>query len=154
MARRKTRWFANVQTGVINANGAAAPGTVVDTITLGEALIEDTFSGATIIRTVGDIWIRASAGVPVMTAVLWFAPTYLGSVNPTDWVEDTVERSSVMMSWMVLATTAEMAHIFVDVRSKRKLEPGVNLTLSVQNHSLAGDDARITWFLKHLILMP
>ena len=155
-SKRRTRWFDNIDSTLFTVVGAAAPGTIVNRISLGEAAIEDNFNGGTLVRTVGTIWLHQTAGSPIMSVVLYMSPTFAGSVEPTDWVDDTFERQGVMMTWFANPTSISrgLNPIHVDVRSKRKLMPGVNLNIVFQNHAIATNDCNVSFHLRHLILLP
>ena len=155
-SKRRTQWIDAVQSTQVNVAGAAAPGTVVDTSIIGEAELENLGAqGLTLIRVIGDLWFRRTAGTAVLSAALWDAPNYAGAVWPTDWVQDTYERRANLGSWSIwVSSVYEVHHIKVDLRTKRKMSSGNSIVLSLQNHSIAGNDAQAMWHLRALVLLP
>ena len=155
MAKRRTRWVDTVSTTAVVLAGAVAPGTVVDEAILPESELETLGTGATIIRVVGHIIMRSDAGAPVVTGCLWLAPNYAGAVFPTDWLNDTFERNAVMATFMWQPKAGLSTEPTpVDIRTKRKVSPGTSLILSLQNHSIASQDAAYVYHLRALLLLP
>ena len=153
--KRKTTWDPTFQSSRQVLNGAAAPGVVVDEVILAESDIESKYRGATLIRVVGDVIFEAVGGDPVISVVLWFAQAYAGFVRPADWANDELDTRNVIMSWLVMPDASNVdGHIHVDVRSKRKLGGNTQLLMSIQNHAIAGNDARYVYMLKSLLLLP
>ena len=156
-SRRRTRWVDALRSDVLVLAGAAAPGSIVDEALITETEMEQELVGGTIIRVVGSIFVLRTAGSPVVTAAIWMAPTYVGSVLPSDWTNDTFNRPGVMYTEMWNGASVGTPHenrTVMDVRSKRKIEPGKQLLLSLQNHRVAGHDAQVTYHLRMLVLMP
>ena len=158
MARkRRTRWIDAISTDAIALAGAVAPGTVVNRTLLTEAELETIADGATLIRTVGSVNMIRTAGSPVVTLALWFAPNYPAAVFPADWTQDVFEREKVFQTemWhMNLGSNSQGSHRMFDVRSKRRVSPGQVCLGSFQNHSVAGNDAQFTYHLRFLMLLP
>ena len=154
--RRKTQWIDGLVTSNVAVAGAAAPGTVVDTTMLAEAELENIGGGGTLIRVVGDLIFRRTAGAPVVTAVLFVAQNYVGAVNPTDWDVDAFQREENLGSWMSagMDTTLSWDRHHIDLRTKRKLTQGVTVQLAVQNHSVAANDLNFNCHFRFLILLP
>ncbi len=154
--RRRTRWIDSLLTSRTALAGAAAPGTIIDSVLMTETEIESLGDGATLIRIVGDIWTCDSAGDPVVSHNIWLSPAYAGIVLIADWEQDAYERTSMLGTWMVVpdSNTALCKHTRVDLRSKRKLSPGTQLTLSSQNYAIANNDATISFHLRMLLLLP
>ena len=153
MARRRTTWISAVETDGVALAGAAAPGPVVNETLVSEAEHENT-PGATVVRVVGDFCLRRTAGSPIVTWALWWAPNYVGAVLPTDWTQDVFERESVMLVGMFAPNIGDFRRYPFDVRTKRKISKGTTLVLSVQNHTVAGNDAQIMYNLRSLLLLP
>ena len=154
--RRRTRWIDALRSDVLSLSGAVAPGSITDEGLITETEMEQEIVGATLIRIVGSIICVRSVGSPIITAAIWMAPTYLGSALPTDWTNDTFERPGVMHTEMWFGGVASPMgdHRRIDVRSKRKIEPGKQLLVSFQNHRVAGHDAQVVYHLRMLVLMP
>ena len=152
---RRTQWIDAVETTRVALNGAAAPGTINNDILIGENEVENVGGNVTLLRTVGDLWIQRNAGNAVVTATMFLGQAFAGAVQPTDWNQDAFQRRENLYSWMVVGSASdEGSHIVVDVRTKRKIGQGQSLYLSLQNHSIAGNDARYAFHFRHLILLP
>jgi len=153
--RRRFQWIDALVSSPIAVAGAAAPGTISNQTIISEVELENVGGGATMMRVVGDIILRATAGNPVFTYALWVFPAYVGSVQPTDWDNDTFQRADMLGTWTVQAPVADRISIVrVDLRTKRKLGQGVQVQLAIQNHSIAGNDASIAFHLRSLLLLP
>ena len=150
--RRKTKW---VDTQVTEFGIVGGP-LINHQIILSEGVIE--FSGGgevTLTRVVGTISMKASAGAPIVDMGLWVAPAYTGLTLPGVLTEDFFQRSRMMATifrWVDLAD--DTLHIEVDVRTQRKLGQGVQLLLSIENQSGAGNDAVFAFHLRSLLLLP
>ena len=155
--RRKFQWIDAIQSTLFNVVGAAAPGTVVSNAIVAETEVENVGGGATLMRVVGDIFWRSTAGTPVATATLFLFQPYLGAARPTDWDNDTFQRATVLGTWMAATVTGgseTMTHTRIDLGTKRKLTQGMELDLEIQNHSTAGNDFAVAFHLRALLLLP
>ncbi len=155
--RRRYQWIDAIQTSAITLNGAAAPGTVSDQTIIGEAELENIGGGATLMRVVGDIWVRRLAGTaPIVTATLFNLQGYGSAVAPADWQQDEFQRTANLGSWlwMVGSTDGLTVHQSIDLRTKRKLGQGILTVLAVQNHSVAGENVSFVFHLRCLLLLP
>ncbi len=154
-SRRRTQWIDAIQTTSVTLSGAAAPGTVLDTTMISEAEMENVGGGATLLRTIGDIWTTRVAGSPVVTHTLFLAQNFPGAVGIADWDQDAFQREQMLATWLVTPVQNPNAlRTMVDIRSKRKLTQGVTLQLSSQNHSVVGNDVVFAFHLRFLILLP
>jgi len=155
--RRRTQWIDSIEANEFAIDGAAAPGTIVNTPIVSEAEFENLGGGGTLIRVIGDIFTRRTQGVaPVFTHTLFLSQEFVGSsASPTDWVEDSFQRMSMLGTWLgMVATDALLYRLTVDLRTKRKVMQGVRLILSSQNHSVATNDVAVAFHLRALILLP
>ena len=155
--RRRAQWIDAIDTTFNNTvlAGAAAPGTIVNTTILSEAELENIGGGGTLIRTIGEIIVRRTAGAPVITCALFMAQNFTGAVAPTDWDADTFQREQQLGSWMVAAdSTLSFVRLAIDLRSKRKLTQGMTMQLAAQNHAVAANDASLIYHLRCLVLLP
>ncbi len=155
--RRRYQWIDAIQTTAVALVGAAAPGTVSDQTIIGEAELENIGGGATLLRVVGDIWLRRTQGTaPVVTGTLFNLQGYGSAVAPIDWQQDEFQRTANLGSWlwMVGSTDALTIHQSIDLRTKRKLGQGILTVLAMQNHSIATNDAEFVFHLRCLLLLP
>ena len=153
--KRRYQWIDAIQATEIAVVGAAAPGTIVNTGIVLETELENVGGGATLIRVVGDIWMRTLLGVPIATFSLYLQEAYAGAIAPTDWDTDTFQRRDMLGTWMLTAIAGQtLGHVAVDLRTKRKMGQGVALDLAAQNHSIAGQDMRFVFHLRALLLLP
>ena len=155
MARRKTQWIDTVETTIVTVAGAAAPGTVSNELILSEAELENV-PNSTLIRVVGTIWYVASAGAPIVTAALWLAPNYTDSVLPLKWDNDEFQRGSMLWTDLFMSSSSsdDPVRRTLDIRSKRRMTQGSDLTLSFMNHAVANNDVSIVYHLRCLLLLP
>jgi len=153
VAKRKTQWIDTVNSTANSLVGAAAPGTIVNEVILSENELENV-PNSTLIRVVGNLIFARSAGTPVITAALWLAPNYSGVALPTDWDNDTFQRGSVLWTTMFMDTVGSTTvNHHLDIRSKRRMTQGMDLNLSIQNHSLAGNTVLFSFHLRCLLLL-
>ena len=153
--KRRYQWIDSVVSTEVAVAGAAAPGTVVSTGVVLEQELENIGGGATLIRVVGDLWLRNNAGVTVTTQTLYILQAFVGGVSPTDWTNDTFQRKDMLGTWMTYMTAAEpVVHHKIDLRTKRKVGQGVAIDLATQNHSLGGNDISFVFHLRALLLLP
>ncbi len=155
-SRRRTQWIDAIDSTGFSVAGAAAPGTIVSTSLVTEGELENLGGGVTLLRVIGDIWTRRTAGTaPVITHTLFQRQAYAGQVNPTDWANDEFQRVNMLGTWMhVPGTDVLIVRERVDLRTKRKFGQGVALTLETQNHSIANQDVFVTLHLRMLLLLP
>ena len=153
--RRRTRWYDALRSDALVQSGAVPPGTITNEGLVTETELENELAGATLIRIVGSIICTRNAGQPITTAAVWMAPTYLGAVLPSDWTNDTFSRPGVMHTeiWLSASGADVQDRRMIDIRTQRKVEPGKQLLLSLQNHSIAGNDNRIAYHLRMLFLL-
>ncbi len=154
--RRRTQWIDAINTGPITVLGAIAPGTLNEETMVSEGEMENIGGGATLIRTVGEIWTLQSVGAPAFTHTLFLAQNFVGATFPADWDADAFQRQQVLGTWMGLldAGSNRSYRHSIDLRSKRKLTQGLSLTLSTQNHRTAGHDLQYAFHLRMLLLLP
>ena len=153
MARRRTQWLDAILSTPQFIAGAVAPGTIVSNTILTETELENV-GASTLIRIVGDLFCLSAAAEPVFTHTLLLFNNYVGGGLPTDWDNDTFERSDVLGTWMSQPDAAVSAiHHRIDLRTKRKFGRGVTLTLETQNHSPGGNDGRYVFHLRCLLLL-
>ena len=155
MARkRRTQWIDSLATSEIAVAGAAAPGTINEQVLVDEAEIENVGGAATVTRIVGSITLQRTLGSPVLSIAIWLGSAFVGAANPTDWDQDTYQRSRVLWTYQTLLTTDPAnRQLTVDIRTQRKLGQGVALQMSVQNHSIANHNAEFTFHLRSLLLL-
>ena len=155
-SKRQTQWIDTIQSAVQSIAGAVAPGTIDSNVMILESEAENVGGGGTVSRIVGDIWVARTAGAPVVTATVMVFDTYVGAALPTDWDNDTFQRRAVMWTamWVLNSTTDGFQRRTLDVRTKRKLGQGQRLTLEIQNHGTAGNDAQFAFHLRSLLLLP
>jgi len=152
--KRRTQWIDTVQTVAIGIVGAADPGTVSNRVIVAESELENLGGMATITRVVGTLLVASSAGFPLVSWVIWTTSSEVSSVRPTDWVQDTYQRQAVMATGMVQPSSENpVIHIAFDVRSQRKIGQGRQLELTLQNHSIASNDANFTFHTRVLLLL-
>ncbi len=157
--RRRFQWIDSVSTTPTAIAGAAAPGTIITQVVITEAEMENLGGGATLIRTVGSVWLSATAGRPVVTGALYLQENYAGSVPPTDWgINDTWQRKELLGSWMYWSRVGVGEDVTrewkVDLRAKRKLTQGQSLDFIFQNHSVATNDVEIVAHFRCLLMLP
>ena len=156
-SRRRYQWIDAIVSSETALVGAAAPGTIIEDAIVLESELENIGGGATLMRVVGDIWIRRTAGTaPIVSHTLFVAQQFVGIVQPTDWVGDTFQNKMVLGTWlsMVGSTDGLTVHHRVDLRTKRKLGQGVAVLLASQNHSIATNDTAYVFHLRCLLLLP
>ena len=154
-SRRRFQWIDVVQTTLQAVAGAVAPGTVADDSTILESEIENVGGALTLIRTVGDILVRRTAGTPIATCTLYVAQAFTGAGRIADWDNDAFQRMQVLGTWLTLGDSIQNLYpIRVDLRTKRKLGQGELVILSIQNHSTAGNDFSYVYHLRHLVMLP
>ncbi len=153
--RRRTQWVDALNPTLVTVNGAAAPGTISEAFIISEAELENLGGMATATRIVGSINFVHLLGIPVLTAVLYLRQEYAGVVSPVDWTQDVYQRMGVM--WTMQRTysvgASDAMHVNVDIRTQRKIGQGRSLTLAVQNHAIAGNNAAFTFHLRALLLL-
>ena len=154
--RRRTQWIDAIDATGFSIAGAAAPGTIVSNLLVGEAEMENVGGGATLLRVIGDIWTRRSAGTaPTVTHTLFMNQAFAGAVDVVDWNNDAFQRPQMLGTWMyVPGTDVLIVRERVDIRTKRKLMQGNRLTLEFQNHALAGENVFVSFHLRMLLLLP
>jgi len=154
MAKRLTTWIDAVITTPVVVIGAVAPGTILNDGIVTEAEFEN-LGRSTITRVVGQINLNPTLASPVVTMALWVSPEYAGAAKPTDWDQDTFQRQRVLWTYIARPLLGggliHSVDIDVDVRSQRKVDSGVGLTLSIQNHSAAGNTFEYTYHLRCLL---
>ena len=155
-SRRRTQWIDAIDATGFTVAGAVAPGTIVSSLLVGEAEMENLGGGVTLLRTLGDIWTRRTVGTaPVVTHTLFMNQAFAGATDVVDWNNDAFQRKQMLGTWMhVPGTDVLIVRERVDIRSKRRLGQGERLTLESQNHSIASQDVFVTFHLRMLLLLP
>jgi len=153
--KRQYQWIDAIVADEITLAGAVAPGTIVNTTVVSEREMENIGGGGTLIRVVGDVYMRVAVGNPVVTAALFLQESYASAVAPTDWGNDEFQRKAYLGGMLLVGLVGnQLGHWKVDLRTKRKLTQGQQMELATQNHSTAGNDARIAFHLRFLVLLP
>ena len=152
--KRRTQWIDAIQATAIAVNGAAAPGTINEQAILTEGELENLGGGATLLRLVGDIWIRSSAGNSVITTSFYLNQQYAGAASVADWNQDAYQRLAYLGGYMTEATVGLTQRVMVDLRTKRKMGQGIALTMAFQNHNIGGNDARVIFHVRALLMLP
>ena len=154
MARR-VQWFDSLLTDAFTLVGAAAPGTLTNDIILSAGELDGAGGKVTLTRIVGEIWLRATVGNPSFTAVIHFESDQ--HAVETDWTAASIEdRPDVVWTgtWRGQASTSVApTKIAIDVRAKRIMQRGA-LLLSMQNHSIAGNDLQYIYHTRSLVMLP
>jgi len=154
-SRRRYQWIDAIVATEISLLGAAAPGTIVNQTLVAEAELENIGGGGTLIRIVGDVYMRVALGNPVVTFSIFLAQQFAGAVQPTDWGNDEFQRKQYLGGKMLMGLQGnENGHWSVDLRTKRKLTQGIAMDVGIQNHATAGNDARVAFHLRMLVLLP
>lgn len=155
-SRRRTQWIDAIDATGFSVAGAVAPGTIVSSLLVGEAEMENLGGGVTLLRVIGDIWSRRTAGTaPVMTHTLFLNQAFAGAVDVVDWNNDAFQRRQMLGTWMhIPGTDVLIVRERVDIRTKRKFGQGERFTLESQNHSVAGNDVFVAFHLRMLLLLP
>ena len=153
-SRRRFQWIDNIEQDVLSI----AAGAVLNTDQVSEAEIENLGGAMTLTRVVGSIT-PLSGATPTarFSLALFVFNTYVGAVPPTDWVNDTFQRSNLLGAWWWssagVASGAGIPRSFqIDLRTKRKLGQGVKIVLAVQNHG--GATGTYTSHFRFLMQLP
>ena len=154
-SRRQMMWIDSLQSDIQNVIGAAAPGTIVDFTLLSGAETADA-GKSTITRIVGELWMRASVGAPVVTMAIHV----LGAQDTaeTDWTAFAFEqRPNILWTGMYFGIAGDGSiqptKIPIDIRAKRKLTTGSAIVLSVQNHAIINNDCAMTLYTRSLLML-
>jgi len=154
MARgRKTKWIDSIQTDLQTLAGAADPGTLANLVMVSSVETQNA-QGATIVKVVGQLILRQFEGVPVITAALHVESPQSSSED--DWTALAFQqRAGIMWTGIWVGTTAlPVVVIDLNVRTKRVVNHGGELILSLQNHSAASNSVQYVFHLRTLLLLP
>ena len=127
--KRKTVWK-----DVVIDNQAIAGATILNLTILSEIDIEG-LGDVTVSRIVGQLSFAYAVGTRnTLKSVIWVSPTWAGVTLPVAWIADAFERSRVMWTMHAMQDLADdTRHIELDIRTKRKLSSGVELTMTLEN---------------------
>jgi len=155
MVRRRKRWF-----DLSAPMTVLAAASITQEILLTESIIEDELEGAaTLLRVVGGINVFADVGNPIIMfnfmaedAAIVYGATSFDATNS----EENLEKHGTLWTrlWTDHALSVIDTYIPVDIRTKRKLTQGFQVSLYATNRAAALNTAQFTYQLRLLVALP